>query len=428
MKKIGEKIFYVGVNDRECSLFEGLWPLPYGVSYNSYLIVDKKIALIDTVEEPFKEEFIAQIGEVVGERAVDYLVINHMEPDHSSSISSIIERYPNIKIVATARAVPMLDGYYGIGASRIQTVGDGAELSLGETSLRFFAAPMVHWPETMLTWYEAEKTLFSGDAFGTFGFPGLMGGETDGKNSVAEESEEICDGMFENLGIYRDEMIRYYSNIVGKYGVPVQTALKKLAGLEVGRICSTHGPVWERFVGEVVGIYDRLSRYEAEKGVCIAFGTMYGNTEKAARELSAELTALGVPNVVHDLRVENPSAAIRDVFKYDTLILGSPTYNGGIFPPVESFMKAVSARGVKNRKFFAFGSYTWAAASVRLLLEQATALGFELLSLPEQSASGQQSKATPCSCAQEGGLAFPQAFSTQKFDVKTLARVIKDRM
>lgn len=419
MEKISERIHYVGVNDETTTLFEGLWPLPYGVSYNAYLVVDEKIALIDTVEEPWKDAFVGKIRQAIGERTVDYLIVNHMEPDHSSSISTILELYPEITIVASARAVPMLGGYYGIPASRIKVVGDGEKISLGQTELTFYMTPMVHWPETMMTWCENEHTLFSGDAFGTFGKPGIRAVENnDGcSRTITDDADAIDDREFNDLGIYRDEMTRYYSNIVGKYGVPVQTALRKLAGLKIERICSTHGPVWEKLVGEVVGLYDKLSRYEAEPGVCIAYGTMYGNTEKAAKELSEELTALGIRNALHDLRIENASYAIRDTFKYNTLVVGSPTYNGGIFPPVEAFIKAVSARGVKSRRFFAFGSYTWAAASVRQLLEQATALGFELLSLPEGTAG-----------AQAGGLTFPQAYSPQKFDTKALAEAIRQSL
>ena len=414
MEKIGERIHYVGVNDHSTTLFEGLWPLPYGVSYNAYLVADEKVALIDTVEEPWREEFVGKIREAIGDRAVDYLIVNHMEPDHSSSIASIMNLYPEITIVASARAVPMLGGYYGIPASRIKVVGDGEKISLGQTELTFYMTPMVHWPETMVTWCEDEKTLFSGDAFGTFGVPGLKATKHEESETVCEDPNAITDCGLNDLGIYRDEMTRYYSNIVGKYGVPVQTALKKLAGLKIERICSTHGPVWEKFVGDVVGLYDKLSRYEAEPGVCIAYGTMYGNTEKAAKALSEELTALGIPNALHDLRSENASYAIRDTFRYNTLVVGSPTYNGGIFPPVEAFMRAVAARGVKNRRFFAFGSYTWAAASVRQLLEQATTLGFEPVSLTEGTVN-----------AQTGGLTFPQAFSPQKFNVKALAEAIK---
>lgn len=398
MSKITEKIRYVGVNDHETTLFEGLWPLPYGVSYNSYLIIEKENALIDTVDARFKDKFIENIRKHVGASPINYLIINHMEPDHSSSVSAVMELWPDITILASSRAVPMLTGYYGISAEKIRTVGDGDSLSLGETVLSFHMTPMVHWPETMMTWDESEKTLFSGDAFGTFGIPGTG----------------ITDSNLEDLGPYRDEMIRYYSNIVGKYGNTVQAAMKKLSALEIKRICSTHGPVWEKLAADVAGLYGKLSRYEAEPGVCIAYGSMYGNTAEAALCLSKELTEAGVPNAIHPLCTENISDALRDVFKYNTIAIGSPTYNGGIFPPAETFMKAISARNVKGRKFVAFGSYSWAAASVKLLAEQAQSLGFELIGLPEE---------TPGS--QNGGISFPHAYSPEKCDMKALAEIIR---
>lgn len=411
MERISDRIIHVGVNDRKTELFEGLWPLPHGVSYNSYLVLDKQVALIDTVEEPFCGDFIGKVREAAGGRNVDWLVVNHMEPDHSSSILAVLREWPAVQIVASARAVPMLKGYYGIPEDRVKIVADGEELSIGQTHLKFYMTPMVHWPETMMTWLEEEKTLFSADAFGTFGVPGLS---ADG--SATEN--DVTDRNFAELGTYRDEMVRYYSNIVGKYGVPVQTALKKLASLDIRRICSTHGPVWGKFLGEVVGIYDRLSRYEAEKGVCIAFGTMYGNTEKAARELAAKLEEKGVKTAVYDLRSENASFAIADAFRFETLVLGSPTYNGAVFPPVKAFIDALESRGLKNRRFFAFGSYTWAQASVRLLTAQAKELGFSLVELPAsvQTESGVN--------VLEGGLAFPQAFSGRKFPVEALADVL----
>lgn len=413
MERISERIRYVGVNDRNTTLFEGLWPLPYGVSYDSYLVMDEKVALIDTVEEPFGGDFIAKVREAAEGRDIGFLVVNHMEPDHSSSILAVLREWPEVQIIAGARAVPMLKGYYGISEGRIKVVSDGESVSLGQTHLTFYMTPMVHWPETMMTWFEEENTLFSADAFGTFGVPGLS---ADGTVSGAG----VTDRDFADLGIYRDETIRYYSNIVGKYGVPVQTALKKLSSLDIHRICSTHGPVWEKFVGEVVGIYDRLSRYEAEKGVCIAFGTMYGNTEKAAKELAEKLEEKGVKAAVHDLRSENVSFAIADAFRYDTLILGSPTYNGAVFPPVKSFMDALESRGLKKRRFFAFGSYTWAQASVRLLTSQAKELGFSLVELPRTDENAEQGVSVL-----EGGLAFPQAFSETKFPVAALADALQ---
>ena len=272
MKKISERIFYVGVNDDDKVMFEGLWPLPLGVSYNSYLVVGDKVALIDTVESGFEDEFIGNINEAIGDRPIDYLVVNHMEPDHSSLISYMLERYPSLVILANAKTLPMLKGYHNVSEERVQIVAEAESVSLGGCSLRFYMAPMVHWPETMVTWLEEEGTLFSGDAFGTFG-------AVDGQ--IVDD-----DDTFE---IFRDEMMRYYACIVGKYGNPVQTALKKLSGLDVRRICSTHGPVWEHNVPAVVALYDKMSRYEVERGVCIAYASMYGNTAAAADALAMEL-------------------------------------------------------------------------------------------------------------------------------------------
>ena len=391
MKKISDKIFYVGVNDDDKVLFEGLWPLPVGVSYNSYIVKDEKIALIDTVESGFEEEFLSNIDEVVEGRMIDYLIVNHMEPDHSSLIALMLERYPQLMIVANSKTVPMLQGYYGVPQEKVLIMGEGESLNLGTCSLRFHMIPMVHWPETMVTWLDEEGTLFSGDAFGTFG-------SID--ESVVDEED-----TFEE---FRDEMMRYYSNIVGKYGNPVQSALKKLSGLDIKRICSTHGPVWEKNIAEVVAIYDKMSRYEAERGVCIVYGSMYGNTAAAADALAMELDALGVPYAIHDLAGNNAgelglSGALRDVFRYDAIVVGSPTYNNGIYPPVETFMKALQARLIKGRRFYAFGSYTWAGASVRLLNEYAASLNFELLG---------------------DGLSFPQAYTREKVDMASVAKML----
>ena len=392
MKRISDRIYYVGVNDDYKVLFEGLWPLPAGVSYNSYIVADEKIALIDTVECGFEDEFLANIEESVGDRNVDYLVVNHMEPDHSSLVTLMLERYPELMIVANAKTLPMLAGYYGVPAEKVIVMAEGDSISLGTCSLHFHMIPMVHWPETMATWLEEEGTLFSGDAFGTFG-------------SIDEDVVD-ADDTFEH---YRDAMIRYYSNIVGKYGGPVQSALKKLGGLSIKRICSTHGPVWERSINEVVALYDKMSRYETERGVCIVYGSMYGNTAAAADALAMELEARGIPYAIHDLAGNNAgelgvSGALRDVFKYDTIAVGSPTYNNGIYPPVETFMKALQARMIKNRRFFAFGSYTWAGASVRLLNEMASTMNFEILG---------------------AGLSFPQAYTREKVDMAAVAQLLR---
>ena len=392
MKKISERIHYVGVNDDTKTLFEGLWPLPYGVSYNSYVVADEKVALIDTVEHDFQGEYLDNIHEAIGDREIDYLIVNHMEPDHSSLTAYMLEKYPQMKIVANAKTVPMLKGYYGTDEDRILVMKDGESLSLGGCTLNFHMVPMVHWPETMVTWLPEEGTLFAGDAFGTFG--------------AVNEDVVDSEGTFES---FRDEMMRYYSNIVGKYGTPVQTALKKLSGLNINRICSTHGPVWEKSIPEVVALYDKMSRYEVERGVCIAYGSMYGNTAAAAEALAEELRNLGVPCAVHDLAGNvNPglgvSGALRDVFKYDTIVAASPTYNNGIFPPVETFMKALQSRLIKGRRFYALGSYTWAGSSVNLLNAMAESMNFEILA---------------------PGCSFAQAYTPEKCNVAEIAKLLK---
>ncbi|MGM9735703.1 MAG: FprA family A-type flavoprotein [Candidatus Cryptobacteroides sp.] len=405
MRNISDRIIYVGVSDYEKKKFEGLWPLPYGVTYNSYIVADYKIALIDTADGSFEEEYIGKIKEALNGRSLNYLIVNHMEPDHSSLIKKVMELWPDIRIVTSPKAVPMIIGYHGIASESIMAVKDGESLSLGSCSLKFFMTPMVHWPETMMTWLEEEGTLFSGDAFGTFGAVDCPEG-TFGQGHLhgASVSTGTC------LDGFREEMTRYYSNIVGKYGVPVQAALKKLAGLPVRMICSTHGPVWTSEAADVVALYDRLSRGEVERGVCIAYGSMYGNTAEAARELARQLEARGIPYGLHDLCLGDGdpsdlglSGAIRDLFRYDTVAVGAPTYNAGIFPPAVEFMEAIASRCVKARRFFAFGSYTWAPASVKLLEEKALACGLSLL---------------------REGIAFPQAFNREKCDMAAVADAI----
>lgn len=373
--KVTDRIRYVGVNDYQIKFFENQWPLPEGISYNSYLVVDDKIALIDTAAAAFKEEFFNNIQREIGDKQIDYLIVNHMEPDHSALMSNIREKYPNIKILASAKAIPMIAGFNGI-TDNVTAVKDGESVSLGSCSLRFFMIPMVHWPETMATWLEEEKTIFSGDAFGCF----------KGVNAPLNE----------HLEDYHSEMIRYYSCIVGKYGVPVQNALKKLSPLGIKRICSTHGPIWNDENSKVIQIYDMLSKYETKPGVCLAYCSMYGNTEKAAFEIKKEIEKRGITCAIHNLVDEGASYALRDVFIYDTIVVGAPTYNGSIFPPAEAFMSALKLRMIKNHRFAAFGSFTWASASVKLMNEIATAMKLEILS---------------------DGVSFSQAFDTQKFDI-----------
>ncbi len=350
LKKLADEIYYVGVNDRHTHLFENMLPLPYGVSYNSYVILDEKTVLVDTVEVSFSEQFIEKILNVLDGRKLDYLIVNHMEPDHAGSLKAIRRQFPDVQIIGNARTFGMIEGYFGINDNLYQ-VKDGDKLSLGKHELQFFLTPMVHWPETMVTYDITTKTLFSGDAFGTF--RALDGGVKDTELVIEK---------------YWDEMHRYYANIVGKYGAPVQKALEKLSGLELDMICSTHGPVWTENIPETVAIYDKLSKYEGEKGIVIAYGSMYGNTEQMAEIIASYLSDYGMKNIiVHNLSKSDMSTVVKDVLKYKGLIIGSPTYSNELYPKVAELVAKIGTRDIKNRIFGYFGSYTWAGAAVKNL-------------------------------------------------------------
>lgn len=360
--EINKDLFYVGVNDRSKHLFENLWPLPKGVSYNSYVIRDEKTALIDTVDIGFTDVFLNKLSVVLGDRPVDYLIINHMEPDHSGALTFLLNKYPNIQLVGNARTADMLEGFYNI-TENIVIIKDKEELSLGNNTLQFFLTPMVHWPETMMTYVKETKTIFAGDAFGTFGT--LDGGVIDSQL---------------NPDFYWDEMVRYYSNIVGKYGGPVQKALKKMADLEIETICPTHGPVWTEpeNIERVISLYDKLSKYETEKGLVIAYGSMYGNTEQLAEAIAAEAAAKGVKNIVmHNMAKSHISYVLQDVFKYKALIIGSPTYDSKLYPAVQSLLNTLENKNLKNRYFGYFGGHSWAGTALRLLGEFADKMQFE---------------------------------------------------
>lgn len=360
--EINKDLFYVGVNDRSKHLFENLWPLPKGVSYNSYVIRDEKTALIDTVDIGFTDVFLNKLSVVLGDRPIDYLIINHMEPDHSGALTFLLNKYPNIQLVGNARTADMLEGFYNI-TENIVIIKDKEELSLGNNTLQFFLTPMVHWPETMMTYVKETKTIFAGDAFGTFGT--LDGGVIDSQL---------------NPDFYWDEMVRYYSNIVGKYGGPVQKALKKMADLEIETICPTHGPVWTEpeNIERVISLYDKLSKYETEKGLVIAYGSMYGNTEQLAEAIAAEAAAKGVKNIViHNMAKSHISYVLQDVFKYKALIIGSPTYDSKLYPAVQSLLNTLENKNLKNRYFGYFGGHSWAGTALRLLGEFADKMQFE---------------------------------------------------
>ena len=347
MIEIKNKVYYVGVNDRNKSLFEGLWPLPNGVSYNSYLIDDDKVVLVDTVEVDFFTQFIENIKEVIGERPIEYLVVNHMEPDHSGSIALLQKYYPDIKIIGNKKTFGMLEGFYGLTENLVE-VKNGDSIETGSHTLNFVLTPMVHWPETMVTLDTTDNILFSGDAFGCFG--ALNGGIID---------EEI------NCDTFWLEMVRYYSNIVGKYGVPVQNALKKLAGVQIDYICATHGPVWHQYISKVIDMYDRMSRYETEEGLVICYGTMYGNTERMAEQIARAASQAGIKNIVmYNVSKTHHSYIIRDVFRYKGLIVGAPTYNAGLYHEMDVLLNELANKDIKNHLIGWFGSHCWASKAV----------------------------------------------------------------
>lgn len=366
MQKILDDIYYVGVNDRNKYRFEGLWPLPNGVSYNSYIIDDEKVCLVDTVEVDFFMQYIENIREAIGDRKIDYLVINHMEPDHSGSIALIRKYYPEIKLVGNKKTFGMVKGFYGLDDELVE-IKNGEVLDLGKHKLQFVMTPMVHWPETMVTLDTTSNVLFSGDAFGCFG--ALNGGVVD--------SQINCDDFWM-------EMVRYYSNIVGKYGTPVQNALKKLADVKLDYICSTHGPVWHEYINKVIDMYDKMSRYETEPGLVICYGTMYGNTERAAEIIAKAASEAGLKNIVmHNVSKSHHSYIIRDVFRYKGLIVGAPTYNAGLYHEMDVLLSELSNRDIKNHLLGYFGSFSWASKAVEKIGEWNTnGLKFEEVGTP----------------------------------------------
>lgn len=367
------KVHYVGVNDRVKHRFEGLWFLPQGVSYNSYLIDDEKgVALVDTVDVAFFAEYLDKIQAVIGDRSVDYLIINHMEPDHSGSLALIRKYYPGVRLVGNKKTMEMVQGFYGACSADDLVVADGDQLDLGHHRLTFYLTPMLHWPETMMTYDAEEKILFSGDAFGCFG--ALNGNVVDTQMDTAP---------------YWPEMERYYASILGKFGAPVQTGLKKLAALEIGMICSTHGPVWVNEIPRAIETYRRFSAGETEKGLVICYGSMYGNTQRVAEAVAEGAAQAGLRNiVVHNLSVSQPSFVLADIFRYGALAIGGPTYNGGLFPVVEDLLKRLAGRSVSKHKLGFFGGFTWSGQAVKTIAAYNEKMKMEIVGDPVEWKQG----------------------------------------
>jgi len=362
---LAENIYYLGFNDRRTHLFENLWPLPYGISYNSYVIVDEKIALIDTVEHSFTDDYLDQIEILTNGRAVDYLVINHMEPDHSGALKAVIGKYPNITLVGNKKTFDMVANYYKVTENTME-VFDDSELPLGKHRLRFATIPMVHWPETMVSYEMTSKILFTGDAFGSFGT--LDGGIFD---------DEL------NLSVYEQEVMRYYTNVVGKYCPHTQRALKKIESMDIKMLAATHGPIWRSNLSYILDRYYKWSSYTTETGVVIVYGSMYGNTAKMADVIARQLAVRGIKNIrVYDAAKTHASYIISDIFKYSAFIVGSAAYNNELFPPVENLLTKIEHIGIKNHLLGIFGSFGWSGGGVKNLQKFAENIKWELVYQP----------------------------------------------
>lgn len=373
-REIIDGIYYVGVNDRQKTLFENYIPIPDGVAYNSYLIMDEKVTLIDTVDVSMVNLFVQKLDEVLEGRKIDMLVVNHMEPDHAGSIGLLKQLYPEMTIVGNAKTFGMLKGYYPkMDYSCVLEVKEGESVSLGKRKLTFYMAPMVHWPEVMVAYEDTDKILFSADAFGTFGT--LDGG-------IIDESM--------NTDKYWDEMRRYYACIVGKFGKATQTAIQKLGGLEIKLICATHGPILKQHISKVVGLFDKWSRYEAEeKGLVIAYASMYGNTEQLAEAVAEGAVAAGLKNVVvYNVSKTDASYILADIFKYNALVLASPTYMNEAYPLMDSLMHKIEQRGIPNRYLGLMGSCTWAGGALKKLTSFAETMHWELVGTPVDNRQG----------------------------------------
>ncbi len=362
---LADDIYYLGVNDRRTQLFENIWPIPHGISYSSYLIVDEKIALIDTIERSFIDEYLDRIEDIIGDRKVDYLIINHMEPDHSGALKAIIQKYPDIILVGNKKTFGFVEAYYMTPKNTVM-VHDNHTLDLGKHKLQFQMIPMVHWPETMVTFEETNKILFSGDAFGSYGT--LDGGIFD---------DEI------NLDFYEIEVMRYFTNIVGKYCPHTQRAIKKLAPLDIKMIAATHGPIWRTDLNWILSRYNKWSSYDLDRGVVIVYGSMYGNTKNMAEVIARQLAVRGIKNIrVYDVSKTHSSYIINDIFKYKGFIVGSAAYNNSLFPNVEILLSTIEHMAPKNHLLGIFGNYSWNGGGVKNLKTFAEKIKWEMVYEP----------------------------------------------
>ena len=357
VRKVTEDIVWVGASDRRLALFENIFPIPRGVSYNSYVLLDEKTVLLDTVDASVAGQFFENLEHVLDGRKLDYLIVNHMEPDHCAMIGDLVRRYPEVQVVGNTKTFGMIKQFFGTDfAERAVTVKEGDTLATGAHTLHFVMAPMVHWPEVMVTYDEKDKVLFAADGFGTFG--ALNG------NIFADEVDFDRDWL--------DDARRYYTNIVGKYGASVQALLKKASGLEIAVICPLHGPVWRENLGYILEKYQKWSTYEAEdQAVVILYATMYGNTASAADALAGRLAAKGVKKIaVYDVSNTHVSELISEIFRASHVVFAAPTYNGGIYPVMENLLADMKALAVQNKTVALMENGTWAPTTAKQMREK----------------------------------------------------------
>ena len=390
VKKVTEDLTWVGANDRRLSMFEGVYSVPNGVSYNSYLLLDEKTVLFDTVDKSVSEQFMENVEHVLSGRRLDYVVIQHMEPDHSATLAELLRRCPETTVVCNKMIADMIKQFFNLDITpRALIVKEGDTLSTGRHNLTFIAAPMVHWPEVMVTYDTVDKILFSADAFGTFG---ALNGAI-----FADEVDFDRD--------YMDEARRYYIGIVGKYGPQVQAVLKKAAGLDIQTICSLHGPVLKENLGFYLEKYDKWSSYQPEEsGVVIAYASVYGNTRNAAEYLADVLHEKGQKTVLYDLARCDKAKAVADAFRYDRLVLAGITYNGDLFPCMRSFIEGLTERNYQNRKVAIIENGTWAPMAGKLILgmfEKSKNLTFTETTVSIKSAMNAQNKSEIGKLAEE---------------------------
>lgn len=357
VRKVTESVYWIGGSDRRLALFENIFPIQRGVSYNAYVVLDEKTVLLDTVDSSVSKQFLENLQFVLQERTLDYLIVNHMEPDHCALIEELILRYPDLKLVGNAKTFQMMKQFFDFDVdAHAQVIKEGDTFESGNHVFHFVMAPMVHWPEAMVTYEEETKILFSADAFGTFG--ALNG------NIFADEIDFDRDWL--------DDARRYYTNIVGKYGVQVQNVLKKAASLDIAMICPLHGPIWRENLGYILDKYNTWSSYAPEdQAVMIAYASMYGNTENVANILATLLAEKGLKKIaVYDVSNTDVSELIAETFRCSHMVLASPTYNGGIYPKMENFLTDMQALNVQNRKVAILENGTWAPTAGKQIAEK----------------------------------------------------------